>query len=70
VGPNSPDNAQTRTLQRALSIAGSAERLAAALATDVDTLRSWLAGEARASTDAYLKALDIVARGERNPRLR
>jgi DNA-binding transcriptional regulator YiaG len=59
------DNAQTRTLQRALRIAGSLESLASALRTDVDTLQTWLSGESRASTQAYLKALDIVAQGER-----
>lgn len=59
------DNAQTRTLQRALGITGSMESLACALATDVGTLQAWLSGESRATTEAYLKALDIVARGER-----
>jgi hypothetical protein len=65
VRPHPPDNAQTRTLRRALSIAGSLQCLAAALATDVETLESWLAGEHRATTEAYLTALDIVAQGER-----
>jgi hypothetical protein len=59
------ENAQTRTLQRALRITGSLESLASALATDVDTLQTWLSGENRATTDAYLRALDIVAQGER-----
>jgi hypothetical protein len=66
VRANSPGNAQTRTFQRALSITGSAERLAIALATNVETLQTWLAGESRAPTEAYLKALDIVAEGERH----
>jgi DNA-binding transcriptional regulator YiaG len=41
-------------------------RLAIALATNVETLQAWLAGESRAPTEAYLKALDIVAEGERH----
>jgi DNA-binding transcriptional regulator YiaG len=60
------DTAQTRTLQRALEIKGSVEALAAALGTEVETLRKWLSGEARATTQAYLKALDIVAQGPRS----
>jgi len=54
---------QQRTLSRAADALGSMERLAEALQVTQAVLADWVAGEAAVPTDAYLKALDIVARG-------
>jgi len=55
------DTPQTRTLRRALEIAGSAEALAAMLHCDARSLLTWLAGEQATPSQVYLKALDIVS---------
>ena len=55
------ENAQTRTLRRALEIAGSAERLAELLACDAAKLPHWLSGEQQTPSDVYLRALDVVS---------
>jgi hypothetical protein len=60
------DTPQTRTLRRALEIAGSAEALALRLQCDARRLSGWLAGEEPTPSQVYLKALDIVS-GRRGP---
>ena len=55
------DTPQTRTLRRALEIAGSSETLARMLQCEVATLLIWLAGEQPTPAQVYLKALDIVS---------
>ena len=51
------------TLRGALTVAGSADRLAAALGVPVADLESWLAGDATAPLSAFLAALDVISRG-------
>jgi len=55
--------AQTRTLQRALEVAGTLERLAERLAVSTADLSSWLAGTRPTPAEVYLRALDVVSRG-------
>lgn len=57
------DTAQTRTLQRALDTAGSAERLAELLHCELGQLALWLTGERPTPPDVYLRALDVVSGG-------
>lgn len=57
------DTAQTRTLKRALHIAGGEEKLARILRCEEAQLRSWLAGEEETPSAVYLLALDVVSRG-------
>jgi hypothetical protein len=60
------DGPQTRTLRRALEIAGSPERLAAALNLRLAELQAYLSGARPVPQAVYLMALDIVA-GHRPP---
>lgn len=57
------ESAQTRTLERALRLLGSKERLAAALQIPVADLDDYLAGKKRLPYRAFIAAIDIVARG-------
>ncbi len=57
------DTAQTRTLKRALHIAGGEEKLARNLKCDAAQLRRWLAGDEETPSGVYLKALDVVSHG-------
>jgi hypothetical protein len=63
---------QTRTLKRALEIAGSPDLLAKMLACDTASLVSWLSGQVPTPSEMYLRALDVVsgrrpAPGKRRP---
>jgi hypothetical protein len=60
--------AHTRTLQRALKIVQSKERLAAALQIPVPELEAYLAGRTELPQPLFLLALDIVAGSSRNTR--
>ena len=53
--------AATRTLQRALAILGSKERLAAALRLTPGELDAFLSGERDIPHPVFLQLLDIVA---------
>ena len=64
--PMARDTAQTRTLKRALAIAGSVEHLAEALECGAAELGLWLGGDKSTPTDVYLRALDIVSGGPRS----
>jgi DNA-binding transcriptional regulator YdaS (Cro superfamily) len=57
------ENAHTRTLRRALKVAGSAEALARALEVAPSELAAWMRGAVPLPTDVYLRALDLVASG-------
>jgi len=57
------DTSITRTLGLALRTLGSRERLAAYLGVTEERLGEWLEGRREPPTDAYLRALDLVARG-------
>jgi hypothetical protein len=57
------ETSHTRTLKRAMEIAGSMQGLAERLGVSVTDLSDWIAGIRRAPTDVYLRALDLVARG-------
>ena len=52
---------QTRTLKRALQIAGSADALAERLECDAAKLGRWLSGDEPTPAGIYLRALDIVS---------
>ncbi len=58
-----PNTAQTRTLKRAVKIAGSEEKLAKLLGCEVAQLRLWMTGQEPTPSPVYLQALDIVSRG-------
>jgi len=58
-----PDTAHTRTLRRAVEVAGGPEPLAAALGVALPDLAAWMAGARRLPTEVFLRALDLVARG-------
>jgi hypothetical protein len=58
------DNPRTRTLARALEIAGSREALAKRLDATVEEIEAWLTGEVALPLAAFHGALDIVARGK------
>ena len=55
------DGAHKRTLERALGIVVTRERLAAVLEVSMEDLRSYLAGEKVVPDKVFLAALDIVA---------
>jgi hypothetical protein len=59
----SKETAQTRTLHRALEIAGTPERLAEMLGAPAADLPDWLSGERATPNEIYLRALDLVSRG-------
>jgi hypothetical protein len=62
------DTPQTRTLKRALEIAGGTELLTTMLACDAPSLASWLSGDLPTPPEVYLRALDIVSgRLQRRP---
>jgi hypothetical protein len=52
-----------RTLKRALDIVGDEQRLARRLRVPLNDLHSWLTGEERPPTAAFLTAVDIVVGG-------
>jgi DNA-binding transcriptional regulator YdaS (Cro superfamily) len=57
------DTAHTRTLRRAVEVAGSPERLAEALGVSPESLAAWLLGEQALPNEVYLRALDVVSHG-------
>ncbi len=59
------DTAQTRTLRRALEVAGTLERLARLLDAPSSDVESWLCGARETPSHIYLLALDIVAEPHR-----
>jgi hypothetical protein len=60
------DGAHSRTLERALKVVQTKERLAAALELPLSELDAYMSGEKPLPHQAFLAALDIVANG--NPR--
>ena len=58
------DGAHKRTLERALQILRSKERLAVALELPVEELETYMAGERPLPDQAFITALDIVANGK------
>jgi hypothetical protein len=61
------DGAHIRTLQRALEIVVTKERLAAALDVRLDELDSYFTGKEPLPHQAFLTALDIVSSGPHGP---
>jgi DNA-binding transcriptional regulator YdaS (Cro superfamily) len=57
------DSAHTRTLKRAVHIAGGTDKLAELLGVSSKSLAIWLAGDEPLPTDKYLLALDLVSQG-------
>jgi hypothetical protein len=55
-----PDTTYTRTLKRAIEVAGDEAKLAERLRTSPDVLRKWLLGELKPPTKIYFAALNIV----------
>ena len=55
------DTPYTRTMERALQILGSAERLAAELGASVNDVEAWARGFTDPPPGVFLKAIDIVA---------
>ena len=62
-----PDTTYTRTLRRAIEVAGSEAKLAAALRTSNEVLRKWLSGELKPPSKIYFAALEIVTRSIQKP---
>jgi DNA-binding transcriptional regulator YiaG len=57
------DTSVTRTLALALRTIGSLARLAEYLGASEPLVMDWIEGRCDAPTSAYLRALDLVARG-------
>jgi DNA-binding transcriptional regulator YdaS (Cro superfamily) len=55
-----PDTTYTRTLKRAIEVAGDEAKLAERLRTSPDVLRKWVMGELKPPTKIYFAALNIV----------
>lgn len=55
------DTPYTRTMERALQILGSVERLAAELGASAADVQAWAGGFADPPPGVFLKAIDIVA---------
>ena len=64
------DGAHLRTLNRALEIVGSKERLAIVLDVPASDLEQYLAGEAALPHGVFIEALEIVAGGRQGQRNR
>ena len=58
------DGPPRRTLERALQVVKTKERLAAALGVPLQDLESYLAGEKPVPNQAFITALEIVANGK------
>jgi hypothetical protein len=56
------DGAHSRTLERALEVVKTKERLAVALELPVEDIESYLSGEKVLPSGAFIAALDIVAK--------
>jgi hypothetical protein len=61
------DGAHRRTLERALKVLQTKERLAVALELPIDELDVYMAGDKPLPHDAFLAAIDIVANGKSPP---
>ncbi len=61
----SGDTPYTRTFQRAIDTLGSVEELAQAIGASVTQVEAWTAGFAHPPPSAFLKAIDVIARGLR-----
>ncbi len=57
------DGAHRRTLERALRVVETKERLAVALELPLDEIDKYMAGEKPLPHEAFLTAIDIVANG-------
>jgi hypothetical protein len=57
------DGAHKRTLERALQVVKTKERLAVALEVPLDELEAYMAGNKAVPNQAFITALDIVANG-------
>jgi hypothetical protein len=57
------DGAHKRTLERALQVLQTKERLAVALEVPLDELETYMAGEKPLPHQAFITAIDIVANG-------
>jgi hypothetical protein len=57
------DGAHSRTLERALKVLDSKERLAVALELPFDDIDKYISGELPLPDNAFLVAIDIVANG-------
>lgn len=57
------DGAHSRTLERALKLVQTKERLAVALELPLSEMDAYIAGEKALPHQAFLTALDIVANG-------
>ena len=57
------DGAHRRTLERALKVVQTKERLAVALEISLEELETYLAGEKVLPHQPFITALDIVANG-------
>jgi hypothetical protein len=55
------DGSHKRTLERALQVVRTKERLAVALEMSVAELETYIAGERPLPSEAFMTALDIVA---------
>lgn len=58
------DGAHTRTLERALRVVQSKERLAAVLELPLEEIDAYLAGAKPLPFHAFITAIDIVANGK------
>jgi DNA-binding transcriptional regulator YdaS (Cro superfamily) len=59
--------AHTRTLQRALEVAGTLEQLATRLGAKPSDLSLWISGDRPMPSHVYLLALDVVSQGRIPP---
>ena len=59
------DGAHRRTLERALDVLKTKERLAVALEVPLNDLEAYIAGEKPVPNQAFITALDIVANGRK-----
>lgn len=62
------DGAPKRTVERALQILKTKERLAVALEISVDDVEAYLAGDKPVPDKVFITALNIVATGRAKPR--
>jgi DNA-binding transcriptional regulator YiaG len=62
-----PDTTYTRTLRKAIAVAGSEAKLAEVLHTSKEVLRKWLSGELQPPSKVYFAALDMVTRSVQRP---
>ena len=61
------DGAHRRTLERALKVLQTKERLAVALEIPLESLEAYMSGEKPLPDRAFITAIDIVAHGKHTP---